>query len=426
LDGMEHFYYKENQLYCEETLVQEIAEEFGTPLYLYSKNQLLDNYRSIDNAFAGVDHLTCYALKANSNHALLKLLATEGAGADAVSAGEIHLALKAGFDPSKIAFAGVGKRDDEIEFALKKNIFSFNVESLQELNVINEIAGQLQTKARVALRINPDIDASTHPYISTGLKTNKFGIDISVAMDVFKHAESLLNIQVDGIHTHIGSQILKIDPFIQTANAIVKMVDELRSIGIAINHIDLGGGFGVTYKNALKHLSLPVEEATSADEAPANGSFISSALEVLKRTGCKFIIEPGRAIVANTGVLVTKVLYTKDNSVKKFVIVDAGMNDLLRPSLYSAYHQIVPLTLNGAETESVDVVGPICESGDFFARDRKLQQVQRGDYVTLLTAGAYGIVNASHYNSRLRPAEVLVNGEKVRVIGERETMEDLV
>ena len=422
---MDHFYYKENILYCEESPVQEIAEEFGSPLYLYSKRQLLDNFRSIDGAFAGVEHVTCYALKANSNHFLLKLLAAEGAGADAVSSGEIYLALKAGFDPSVIVFAGVGKRNDEIEYALKNNIFSFNVESVQELDVIDEIAGRLQTSARVALRINPDIDASTHPYISTGLKTNKFGIDISLAMEAFTHAASLPHLQVDGIHTHIGSQILKIDPFIQTANAIVKIVEELRRTGIAISHIDLGGGFGVTYKNALKHPSLPVEEATSADEAPSNDSFIASALEILKKTGCKFFIEPGRAIVANAGILVTKVLYTKENSVKKFVIVDAGMNDLLRPSLYTAYHQIVPLILNSNEIAVVDIVGPICESGDFFARERKLPAVHNGEYLAILTAGAYAMVLSSNYNGRPRVAEVLVNGEKVRVVREREKIENL-
>ncbi len=422
---MTHFHYKENILHCEDSPVQEIAEEFGTPLYLYSKQQLLDNFRSIDGAFAGIDHVTCYALKANSNHSLLKLLAEEGAGADAVSSGEIHLALKAEFDPMKITFAGVGKRDDEIEYALKKNIFSFNVESQQELDVLNAIAGRLGTKARIALRINPDIDASTHPYISTGLKTNKFGIDISYAMIAFKYASSLPHLLVDGIHTHIGSQILKLEPFIQTAQTVVNLVKELKSIGIEIHHIDFGGGFGVTYKNALKHPLLPTEETIGVEEAPSNETFMSNVLPILKTSGCKLVIEPGRSIIANTGILVTKVLYMKDNGVKKFVIVDAGMNDLLRPSLYNAYHQIVPLAVQQRETDKVDVVGPVCETGDFFARDRELTNVERGEYLAVLTAGAYGIVNASHYNARLRPAEVLVNGEKVRVIRERETFDDL-
>lgn len=422
---MKHFHYKENHLYCENVLVQEIAEEFGTPLYLYSKQQLLEKFRTIDGAFHGVDHVTCYALKANSNHELLKLLVAEGSGADAVSAGEIHLALKAGFHPSKIVFAGVGKRDDEIEYALQQNIYSFNVESLQELDVINALAGRLNTKARVALRINPDINASTHPYISTGLKTNKFGIDISVAHEAFTYAASLPHLIVDGIHTHIGSQITKLDPFVETASTVAALVGELRGMGINIHHIDFGGGFGVTYKNAIKHPLLPKEETTT-DEAPLLDSFIAAVLPALKETGCKLFIEPGRSIIANAGILVTKVLYRKDNGVKKFVIVDGGMNDLLRPSLYQAYHQIVPLTLKEGETEEVDVVGPVCETGDFFARERELQNMQRGEYLAILTAGAYGIVNASHYNARLGLAEVLVNGEKVRVVRERETLEDLI
>ncbi len=421
-----HFHYKENQFFCEGTSVQEIAEEFGTPLYLYSKQQLIENFRSIDSAFADVDHVTCYALKANSNLELLKLLVKEGAGADAVSAGEIYFAFKAGFHPSTITFAGVGKRDDEIEYALKQNIFSFNIESIEELAVINEIAGRLNTKARIALRVNPDIDASTHPYISTGLKTNKFGIDITVAIETFTYAASLPNLQVDGVHTHIGSQILKLDPFIQTAQTVVKLVEELRSVGVNIHHIDFGGGFGVTYKNAIKHPMLPVEEATNADETPGNNAFISAVLPILKQVNCKLVIEPGRSIVANTGILVTKVLYRKDNGVKKFVIVDAGMNDLIRPSLYQAYHQIVPLTLKEVEHETVDIVGPVCETGDFFARERTMPFVQRGDYVAILTAGAYGFSVSSHYNARPAVAEVLVNGDKVRVVRERETLKDLI
>lgn len=422
---MDFFQYKDNILHCEETPVREIVEEFGTPLYLYSKNQLLENFRSIDGAFAGTDHTTCYALKANSNLELLKILQKEGAGADAVSAGEINFALRAGFHPSKITFAGVGKQDAEIAFALKHDIFSFNVESIEELAVINEIAGRMGTKARIALRINPDIDAATHPYISTGLKTNKFGIDISVAVETFKYAASLPNLQVDGIHTHIGSQILKLDPFKQTAQKVVDMVKELRSLGINIQHIDFGGGYGVTYKNALKHPLLPLEEATAADETPGNNAFITSVLPILKEAGCKIVIEPGRSIVANTGVLITKVLYRKDNGVKKFVIVDAGMNDLIRPSLYQAYHQIVPLALNDGEREQVDIVGPVCESGDFFARERTMPFVKRGDHLAILTAGAYGFSVSSHYNARPGAAEVLVNGDKVRVIRERERIEDL-
>lgn len=423
---MKHFHYKDSQLLCEETPVQEIAEEFGSPLYIYSKQQLLDNFHTIDGAFQNVEHVTCYALKANSNLALLKLLSAEGAGADAVSAGEIFLALKAGFHPQKITFAGVGKRDDEIEFALNNNIYSFNVESLQEVEVINAIAGRMGKKARIALRINPDIDAATHPYISTGLKTNKFGIDISVAIEAFQHAASLPNLLVDGIHTHIGSQILKMEPFIQTAETVSTLVQQLRTAGIHIHHIDFGGGFGVQYKNAIRHPLLPEEKMTAADEAPSLDAFINAVLPILQKTECKLFIEPGRSIIANTGILVTKVLYRKDNGVKKFVIVDAAMTDLLRPSLYSAYHQIAPLALKETENEIVDVVGPVCETGDFLARERAMPVSERSDYFAIFTAGAYGMAISSQYNARPRAAEVLVNGEKVRVIRERETMESLM
>ncbi len=414
------FEYKNNQLYCENILLQEIAEEFGTPLYLYSKKQLVENFRTINNAFGNIDHTICYALKANSNPEILKILVDEGAGADVVSGGELFLALKSGFSPSTITFAGVGKRDDEIEYALKENIHSFNVESLQELDVINSIAKKLNTKARIALRINPDIDAQTHPYISTGLKVNKFGIDISVAMDAFRYAHSLSNLLVEGIHTHIGSQITTVEPFVQTAKTIAKLVDELRKENITIRFIDFGGGFGITYKNALQHPLLPKEETTPQEQAPSLDSFITSVLPILQHTGCKLFIEPGRSIIANTGILLTKVLFTKENSVKKFVIVDAGMTELLRPSLYNAYHQIVPLTLSDTPPEKVDVVGPVCETGDFFARERMLQPLQRGEYCAVLNAGAYGFTLASHYNARPFVAEILVNDDKIKVIRKRE------
>ena len=408
---MKYFTYKKNQLYCEDVLVRELAEEFGTPLYIYSKKQMLENFRTVDSAFADVNHVTCYAMKANSNHELLKLLAKENAGVDVVSGGELYLALKAGFHPSKITFAGVGKRDDEIEYALKQKIFSFNVESLQEVEVLNSIAARLNTTARIALRINPDIDASTHPYISTGLKTNKFGIDISIAMQAFQHAHSFANLEVDGIHTHIGSQITKIEPFVQTANTVQSLVEQLRTAGINIRHIDFGGGFGITYKNALKNSLLPIEETTTADEAPSPDVFVSAVLPILKETNCKLFFEPGRSIVANSGILITRVLFTKENGAKKFIIVDAAMTELLRPSLYQAYHQIVPLELQSTAPEKVDVVGPVCETGDFIARERMMQPLHRGEYLAVLDAGAYGFALSSNYNARPRVAEVLVNGE---------------
>ncbi|MEK6755858.1 MAG: diaminopimelate decarboxylase [Bacteroidota bacterium] len=420
---MQYFRYQDNELFCEDVPLSELAEEFGTPLYVYSKNQIVENFRSIEAPLAGTDHVVCYALKANGNLFLLKLLAHEGAGADVVSGGELHQALKAGFPPEKITFAGVGKREDEIEYALKSNIFSLNAESPQELQLISLIALRLQTKARVALRINPDIDAQSHPYITTGLKQNKFGISAEEALNVFQYAASLPAIEVIGVHTHIGSQITKVEPFVDAARFVAGLTAKLREANINIQHVDFGGGFGVQYLNAIRHEALPGEADNSAP--PGLGKFIEAVLPTLKETGCSLWFEPGRSIVANAGVLLTKVLYTKENGAKKFVVVDAGMNDLLRPSLYNAYHQIVPLKIETYEHERVDVVGPICETGDFFARDRMLLKARRNDYLCILTTGAYGFSSTSNYNARPRPAEIMVNGEKVRVIRERETLEQL-
>lgn len=420
---MQYFRYQDNELFCEDVPLSELAEEFGTPLYVYSKNQIVENFRSIEAPLAGTDHVVCYALKANGNLFLLKLLAHEGAGADVVSGGELHQALKAGFPPEKITFAGVGKREDEIEYALKSNIFSLNAESPQELQLISLIALRLQTKARVALRINPDIDAQSHPYITTGLKQNKFGISAEEALNVFQYAASLPAIEVIGVHTHIGSQITKVEPFVDAARFVAGLTAKLREANINIQHVDFGGGFGVQYLNAIRHEALPGEADNSAP--PGLGEFIEAVLPTLKETGCSLWFEPGRSIVANAGVLLTKVLYTKENGAKKFVVVDAGMNDLLRPSLYNAYHQIVPLKIETYEHERVDVVGPICETGDFFARDRMLLKARRNDYLCILTTGAYGFSSTSNYNARPRPAEIMVNGEKVRVIRERETLEQL-
>ncbi|MCI0707951.1 MAG: diaminopimelate decarboxylase [Ignavibacteriae bacterium] len=420
---MKYFSYKENELHCEDVPLSELVEEFGTPLYVYSKNQILENFREVTTA-GGTSYTVCYALKANSNSAILKLLASEGAGADVVSAGEIHLALKAGFAPEKIVFAGVGKREDEIEYALSKGVGYFNVESTQELQLISLVALRLNTKARISLRINPDIDAESHPYISTGMKHNKFGIEADHAVEAFTTAMSLPAIEVVGIHTHIGSQITKVEPYIETAKFIVALIDKLREQKISLSHIDIGGGFGVQYINALTHEALPVEQNTNGVIVSVK-DFLGSILPIFEPTGCSIWIEPGRSIVANAGALLTNVLYLKDNSARKFVIVDAGMNDLLRPSLYSAYHQIVPLKIETYEHEKVDVVGPVCETGDFLARDRMLSKLKRGDALAVLTAGAYGFVTTSNYNARPRPAEVLVNGEKVRVIRERETFDNL-
>jgi diaminopimelate decarboxylase len=421
---MNYITYKENALICEDIPLKELAEEYGTPLYVYSKKQITENYRSLRGALGETNHLVCYALKANANHSILKLLAAEGAGADVVSVGELYLALKAGFPQDKIVFAGVGKREDEIEYALKQNIFSFNVESVAELHTISRVALRMGKKARIALRINPDIDAQSHPYITTGLQSTKFGIEASKAFEVFQYAASLSSLELVGIHTHIGSQITKVEPFIATANYVVGLVEKLREGGIHLTHIDFGGGFGVQYTNAIVHEALPKEE-TPDNAVPAPTEFFVAALPILQQTGCSIWIEPGRSIIANAGVLITRVISVKENSTKKFVIIDGGMNDLLRPSLYQAYHQIVPVSIDTYEHEKVDIVGPICESSDFFARERLLAKTIAGDYLAVLTTGAYGFVLSSNYNGRPRPAEILVNGDRVRVIRPRQTMEEL-
>lgn len=420
---MKYFRYNGNVLMCEEVNLTELAEEFGTPLYVYSRNQLVENFRAIDHALEGMDHKTCYALKANSNPFLLKTLADEGAGADVVSAGEIALALKAGFKPESIAFAGVGKRRDEIEYALSENIFCFNVESVQELQQISLEALRLKKKARVAIRVNPNIDAESHPYISTGLNQHKFGIEAGKAVEAFQFATTLPNLEIIGVHMHIGSQIVKEEPYRAAAEFAAGLLRQLRERGIQVSHLDLGGGFGVQYINALAHEALPVEHASETAAAPSD--LLASLRPLIQETGCTLWLEPGRSIVADAGVLLTRVLYRKENGARKFVIVDAGMNDLLRPSLYNAYHQIVPLMIDTYEQERVDVVGPVCETGDFFARDREMTRSKQGDALAILTAGAYGFVNASNYNARLHPAEILVNGDRVRVIRPRQTIEEL-
>jgi len=421
---MNHILYKENALFCEDIPLSELAEEYGTPLYVYSKNHIIEQYRFIDNALGAVDHQICYALKANANGSLLKLLVAEGAGADVVSAGELSLALKAGFSPEKIIFAGVGKREDEIDYALQQNIFSFNVESVAELHSISRVALRLGKKARISLRINPDIDAQSHPYITTGLQSSKFGIEASKAVEVYTYAATLSSLELVGIHTHIGSQITKVEPFVATAQFIAGLIGKLRETGINLTHIDFGGGFGVQYVHAVSHEALPREELSN-DAVPTPSEFLAAVLPVLQPVGCSLWLEPGRSLVAAAGVLITRVISVKENTSKKFIIVDAGMNDLLRPSLYQAYHQIVPLSINTYETEKVDVVGPICESSDFLARERVLAKTNAEEYLAVLTTGAYGFVLGSNYNGRLRPAEILVNGDRVRVIRPRQLMEEL-
>jgi diaminopimelate decarboxylase len=409
---MHEFAYKNGELHCEGVPLRAIAKRVGTPFYVYSTTTLANHVRAFDRAFAGVPHIVCFAAKANSSHAVLRLVGKEGAGADIVSGGELFRALRAGIDPGKIVYAGVGKRRDEIEYALKMDILMFNVESGEELQAIDRAAGEMKTRARIALRVNPDIDAKTHPYISTGLKENKFGIAIEEALEHYQMARALPHVDIVGIHQHIGSQITEIQPFVDALKKTTGFVKELRAAGIEIKYINIGGGLGISYK----------------DETPPLPKELADHLRpIVKDCGCTIVMEPGRAIVGNAGVLVTGVLYHKESGSKKFVIVDAGMNDLIRPSLYEAYHDIRPVVEQaGAATAPVDVVGPICESGDFLAKDREMPEVKQGELLAVMGAGAYGFSMSSNYNSRPRVAEVLVKGGEFHVVRERETYSDLV
>ncbi len=417
-----HFYYKADELYCENVPVKKVVEEFQTPIYIYSKAQIIENFNLLSESFRG--HRILYALKANSNPEVLKILKNLGAGADTVSAGEIYIALKSGFKPLDISFAGVGKYYDEIKFAIESDIFSLNVENPEEIYIIGEISENLKKKTKILIRINPDIEAKTHPYISTGIKTSKFGINPDEAIDVFKGAIRMPWIEVIGIHTHIGSQITDIEPFIETAKFILRYIERLKKEGIKVSHIDFGGGIGVKYKNALKYEKLPLED--DEDRELNLNEFNEEVLPLLESSGCEIMFEPGRFIIANAGILVGKVLYKKKNKDKNFIITDIAMTELIRPVLYNAYHQIVPVEIKSSEVETADIVGPVCETSDFIAKDRKINKVSRGDYLAVLTSGAYGFVSSSNYNSRLRPAEVLIDGENYYLIRSRETFSDLL
>ena len=410
---MHSFEYRQGELYCEQVPVSRIVKELGTPCYIYSHATLVRHFQVYDRAFAAVPHIIAFAMKANSNLAILRLMAKEGSGVDIVSGGELFRALKAGMPPSKIVFAGVGKSAEEIRDALKANILMFNVESSAELQAINDVAASVGKKARVALRINPDIDPKTHPYISTGLKKSKFGIAADRALDEFKLASSLSHIDVVGVHKHIGSQLTDVTPFVEALKKILKLVEILRSTGINVRYLNIGGGLGITY----------------SDETPPMPQDLADAISPLVRDlDVTLIMEPGRVIVGNAGILVTKVLYMKEGESKKFVIVDAAMNDLIRPSLYGAYHEIRPLSEGVLQRgkHQVDVVGPVCESGDFLAKDRSLPDVRPGEALAVMSAGAYGFVMSSNYNSRPRVPEALVKDGEIHVIRARESYEDLV
>jgi diaminopimelate decarboxylase len=410
---MHEFKYKRNQLYCEDVNVAELAGRFGTPLYLYSYHTLIDHFMKLKTAFREIEPLICYSVKANSNLAILKALVDKGAGLDIVSGGELFCALKAGCLPQKIVYASVGKTDKEIEEAIRRGILFFNVESASELENINRIAKKLNKITNVAIRINPDIEPKTHKFITTGKLTNKFGIDLASARKIFKSRRIYPSLNISGVHIHIGSQITDSLPFVAAISKVSKFISRLKREGMALEYFNIGGGLGIIYDK----------------ETPQTAQkFAQKTLPLLRRTGLKIILEPGRFIVGNAGILVTRVLYIKSGPKKKFVIVDAGMNDLIRPALYGAYHQILPISTEYRvpSTEKVDVVGPICESGDFFAKDRKIPRVKEGDYLAIMGAGAYGFSMSSNYNSRLRAEEVLVVKDKAFVIRKRETKEDLI
>ncbi len=404
--------YRDRALYCDDVPLANIAAKAGTPCYVYSARTILENYRAYENAFGDQPHTVCYAVKANSNLAILSLLAKAGAGFDIVSGGELFRVLKAGGDPKKIVFSGVGKTASEIDAALKAGIYVFNCESEPELALIDALAHRHGMQARVAMRVNPDVDAATHAYISTGRLAHKFGIDIADAEAVYERACEHENLLIEGVSCHIGSQLMNPEPVMEAVDRVLHLIDRLRMKGFDIRHADLGGGLGVAYKP---------EDAT-----PAISTFIGKMSERLKGHGLHAMIEPGRSIVGAAGVLLSRVLYRKTTGDKNFVIVDAAMNDLIRPALYSAYHDILPLRETQAPTSKVDVVGPVCETGDFLAKDRELPDVMPGDSVAICTAGAYGFVQASNYNSRPRAAEVLVEDGSWRVIRSRETYEDLI
>lgn len=408
---MHEFKYKNNQFYCESVRVQKLAERFGTPLYVYSYHTLISHFLKLGQAFKKINPLICYSVKANSNLALLRALVKKGAGLDIVSGGELFRALKAGCSPKKIVYASVGKTEKEIEYAIRKGILFFNVESLPELESINGIARRLHKTANVAIRINPDVEPKTHKYITTGKLTNKFGIDLRSARQILLMRGAFTNIRIAGLHIHIGSQITESSPYVEAIRKVVTFIDNLKEEGLFLEYLNIGGGLGIIYDK----------------ETPQTAKrFARKVLPLLEKTKLKIIMEPGRFIAGNSGILATKVLYVKNTSKKKFVIVDAAMNDLIRPALYGAYHNILTLEAENKVKNKVDIVGPICESGDFFAKDRLLSRVKEGDYIAVMGAGAYGFSMSSNYNSRRRVAEVMVVKDKVFVIRKRESCEDLI
>ena len=409
---MDYFQYKNGKLHVEDCVVADIIKEYGTPCYIYSRATFERHWQAFDNALAGYDHLVCYAVKANSNLAVLNILARLGSGFDIVSLGELERVIAAGGDPAKIVFSGVGKRADEMRRALELGIYCFNVESQSELEALNEVAKQMSLQAPVSLRVNPDVDAKTHPYISTGLKENKFGIAIEEAEAVYLKAVSLPNISVQGVDCHIGSQLTELAPFVDALKRVLALIERLETKGITLKHIDLGGGLGIQYDD--ERPPLPADYAKAVSDVLANRKF-------------KLLIEPGRAIAGNAGILVTRVQYIKETGSKHFAIVDAAMNDLMRPALYSAWQKIIPLNevaAKHAAEKMYDIVGPVCETGDFLGKDRLLR-LSEGDLLAVRSSGAYGFTMSSNYNSRERAAEIMVDGAEVHVVRPREKLAEL-
>jgi diaminopimelate decarboxylase len=438
---MHSFHYRDGRLHCEDVDLARLAREFGTPLYVYSAETILDHYRRLDAALPELDHLICYAVKANSTRAILKLLAQAGAGFDIVSGGELFRVLAAGGDAARCTFAGVGKSIEEIEYALEQCVYSFNVESEAELECIDRIAGAKHLRARIALRANPDVDPHTHEYISTGLRENKFGIALDRIAAVYARAAKMRNIDIVGVQMHIGSQIIETQPFVDAINKIAPLVLELKA-KYEIEFFSIGGGVGIVYESSFTSGSSDWWDSSTRLRSPRRPTarqaskslsiqqYVDAILPPLRELKLRILLEPGRLVVGNAGVLLTRIRYIKRTGQKKFVIVDAGMNDLIRPSLYHSFHEIVPVEepskSKSKNTEKIDIVGPVCETGDFFALDREMPEVRDGNLLAIMSAGAYGFVMASNYNSRPLPAEALVRGDKFALIRKRQTWEDLI
>jgi diaminopimelate decarboxylase len=412
---MHHFHYLNDELYCENVSITEICRDLGTPIFVYSRETLERHFRIFQEPFKSVDHLICYSMKACSNLAILRIFGNLGAGVDIVSGGELYRALKAGIDPSRVVYSGVGKKASEMDEALTADILMFNIESAEELDLLNQRAQALGKRARIAMRVNPDVDPLTHPYISTGLKKNKFGIDVEKSVGLYRKALNMKGIEPVGVDCHIGSQLTELSPFLEAVDRIKELIEKLRSDGVDVRFLDIGGGLGIPYDE---------------EEPPPPAAYGEAILERLADMNVKLIMEPGRLLVGNAGIMVTRVLYQKQGPTKNFVIVDAAMNDLIRPSLYTAYHSVQKVSRKAKPTPQerivADLVGPICESGDFLAQSREMEAVESGELLALMSAGAYGFSMSSNYNSRPRAAEVLVDGDRYFVIRDRESYEDLI